>query len=156
MEEQSQSQEKSDSMAIMGEIMEEQFMQITTVEGKTISVPSPFVHKAGRGGGGNYLYIEIWSTWGAERIKRKFYRKMDKVWGKICKLGDILDKEEATEVDKIVQDQDKVGQYRQITTSTESYNTENLRQITREEIALVMGGGGREQRKEKGQGQCQC
>ena len=149
LEEQSQSQQKSDSTAIMGEIMEEQFRQITTVEGKTISVPSPFVHKAGRGGGGNYLYIEIWSTWGAERIKRKFYRKMDKVWGKICKLGDILDIEEATAVEQIVQEQDKVGQYRQITTSKEIYNTENLRQITREEVALVTGGGGGELRTKK-------
>ena len=42
-----------------------------------------------------------------------------------------------------------MGQYRQITTSTESYNTENLRQITREEIALVTGGGGGELRTKK-------
>ena len=55
--------------------------KIRTVEGKIINVVAPSVQqpqilwKASP-------YIEIWTTWGAERQKRKFHRRMDKVWNR--------------------------------------------------------------------------
>ena len=68
--------------------------QIRTVEGKLINVAAPQTQKKAQVRRVS-PYIEIWMTWGAERQKRKFDKRMDKVWDKLCRLGGL---EEADEV----------------------------------------------------------
>ena len=75
--------------------------QIITVEGTIINVAAPSTQKPQTFWKAT-PYIEIWSTWGAERKKRKFYRRMDKVWNKrlagIVEESQDLDKREGTEI----------------------------------------------------------
>ena len=55
--------------------------KIRTVEGKIINVVVPSVQQPQEFWKAS-PYIEIWTTWGAERLKRKFHRRMDKVWNR--------------------------------------------------------------------------
>ena len=55
--------------------------KIKTVEGKIVYVVAPTVQQTQKVWKAS-PYIEIWTTWGAERQKRKLNKRMDKVWNR--------------------------------------------------------------------------
>ena len=43
----------------------------------------------------SFPHVEIWTTWGAERQKIKFYKRMDKVWNR--RLAEVEEKRQGSE-----------------------------------------------------------